>query len=231
MCPSVTFSSECAISFLHLLEKELSFYRSLNLKIEICIYFSVFSNVKCRYLSGIKMKHTKAPVSLCFATLEQEEIQSELNPGILQSGVGEVDFSRRLMSIQRCYDNPREALLQHCLLAAQLMHLRSLRQPEWHHVTVKDNQRQSMGQCWKKKDEDQSSNCVTFIPALPKKNVCFMFARFPALSFRLCKPVTTCHCRICTGEEHECLFLMRILTDFFNVAVTLQSKSFKRKLM
>lgn len=169
MCPSVTFSSECAISFLHLLEKELSFYRSLNLKIEICIYFSVFSNVKCRYLSGIKMKHTKAPVSLCFATLEQEEIQSELNPGILQSGVGEVDFSRRLMSIQRCYDNPREALLQHCLLAAQLMHLRSLRQPEWHHMTVKDNQRQSMGQCWKKKDEDQSSNCVTFIPALPKK--------------------------------------------------------------
>lgn len=53
----------------------------------------------------------------------------------------------RFVFIQRCYDGLQETLQQHCLHAAQLMHLRSLWQPEQHHVTVKDNQSQSMGQC------------------------------------------------------------------------------------
>lgn len=35
------------------------------------IYFSLYFYKKCRYLSGIKKKHTKAPVSLCFTAVEE----------------------------------------------------------------------------------------------------------------------------------------------------------------
>ncbi|MEQ2174900.1 hypothetical protein AMECASPLE_018212 [Ameca splendens] len=63
------------------------------------------------------------------------------------------------------------------------MHLRSLWQPVWHHVTVKDNQSQSMGQCWETKIQDRGSNykfmlLVTFIHALPKMSVHFYVVGF-----------------------------------------------------
>lgn len=58
-------------------------------RIEFFIYFSLYSYIKCRYLSGSKKKHTKAPVSLRFTTLEEnnfmKDVQSNLNPGPLQS--------------------------------------------------------------------------------------------------------------------------------------------------
>lgn len=103
-------------------------------------------------------------------------------------------------SSQCCYDSLWEMLQQHCLHTAQLMHLRSLWQPGWHHVTVKDNQSQSMGQCWETKKnkiqiKSQIMLLVTFIPALPKMSVCvfFVFACFLRLpwSYCLCKPVMT----------------------------------------
>lgn len=57
--------------------------------------FSLYSYIKCRYLSYIKKKHTKAPVSLRFTTFEENNFmkktkkqtkkQSNLNPGPLQS--------------------------------------------------------------------------------------------------------------------------------------------------
>lgn len=135
-------------------------------------------------------------------------------------------------------------LQQHCLHTAQLMHLRSLWQPGWHHVTVKDNQSQSMGQCWEmgKKNKIQIKSqimlLVTFIPALPKKclYVCFVFAYFLHLpwSHCLCKLVMTVVSVWDVQGGRTWMpfsFLRHRLTFNNNVAVTLQSKSFKRNLM
>lgn len=123
-------------------------------------YFSVYSYIKCIYLSGIKKKHTKAPMSLHFTALEENNFMKNTERRSIKPESGtpaiteafEVEFFSLLpVFTQRCYDSLGETLPQHCLRAAQLMHLRSLWQPEWHHVTVKDNQSQSMGQCWETK--------------------------------------------------------------------------------
>lgn len=52
-------------------------------------------------------------------------------------------------------------------------------------MSVKDNQRQSMGQCWEN-NEDQISNCVTFSYFAKNVFVCFFLSLFS-----LCKPVTS----------------------------------------
>lgn len=138
-------------------------------------------------------------------------------------------------------------LRQHCLHTAQLMHSRSLWQPGWHHVTVKDNQSQSMGQCWEteKRHRSNHKSCFLslFIPALPKMSVCFVFARPPHPS---CLPWSYCLCKSGTTVVSVwdvqggrtwmplfffLLFLRHWLTFNNDVAVTLQSKSFKRNLM
>lgn len=183
----------------------------------------MYSYIKCRYLSGIKKKHTKAPISLHFTALEENNFMKNTKRRSIKPESGtpaitevfEVEFlSLLLMFTQRCYDSLRGTLQQHCLRAAQLMHLRSLWQPEWHHVTVKDNQSQSMGQCWetKKHDKDQITyyaSCHFYSCIAKNVCVCFMFACFSCLplSYCLCKPVmTVCRwCIGCTGGEEECL--------------------------
>lgn len=70
----------CWELFSQILEKKLSFCcpqilkeSSSSLSILACI-----SCIKCRYLSGIKTKkHTKAPVSLCFSALEENNYMKE----------------------------------------------------------------------------------------------------------------------------------------------------------
>lgn len=137
-----------------------------------------------------KKKHTKAPMSLHFTALEENNFMKNTKRRSIKPESGtpaitevfEVEFLSLLpVFTQRCYDSLRGTLQQHCLRAAQLMHLRSLWQPEWHHVTVKDNQSQSMGQCWETKKKKNTIRIkshimllVTFIPALPKMSVCVL---------------------------------------------------------
>lgn len=103
-----------------------------------------------------------------------------------------------------------------------------------------------MGQCWetgetkRQRSKSQIMLLVTFIPALPK-NVCFVFAWFFFLPVP-CLPWSYCLCKsgwllsvygMYRGGRTQIppfpLFLQHWLTFNNDVAVTLQSKSFKWK--
>lgn len=71
--------------------------------------------IKCRYLSGSKKKHTKAPVSLRFTTLEgkkkkkrkkRHSIKSESGTPAITEVFDRVPSGCPLVYIQRCYDGP-----------------------------------------------------------------------------------------------------------------------------
>lgn len=108
---------------------------------------------------------------------------------------------------------------------------RTIRANQWDNVERQKN---------KIRIKSQIMLLVTFIPALPKMSLCVfyvcLFSSFIPLSYCLCKPVMTvcCQCIGCTGGENMnafFFFLGHWLTFNNNVAVTLQSKSFKRNLM
>lgn len=106
----------CCFSFffvLQLLEKKLSFYCPLILKnLDHLYLFQPVFLCKMQIFNWHQKKHTKAPVSLRINTLEeynfikQKDVQSNLNPGTLQSQRYKQSSSRcLLMSIQCCYDS------------------------------------------------------------------------------------------------------------------------------
>lgn len=194
--------------------------------------------MKCRYLSGSKKKHTKAPVSLRFTTFRRkttlwETFNQNLNPGPLQSSTEVVPLVVRSRSsgvAMTASEKTFAATLS--IRAAQLMHLRSPRQPtEWHHVTVKDNQSQSMGQCWetkkKKQDKDQITNYASchFYSCFAKKmsvwfffNVCLFSSFTIVFLFMQACDDCCCQCIGCTGGRTWMPFFkilfFRTLTDF-----------------
>ena len=76
MCPNslyFTLYVHFLLFFLTNTGKETEFLLFSDPKRIFFIYFSLYSYIKCRYLSGIKKKHTKAPVSLRFTALEEEK--------------------------------------------------------------------------------------------------------------------------------------------------------------
>lgn len=110
----------------------------------------------------------------------------------------------------------------------------------WLWRTIRANQWDNVERQKKKKNKirikSQIMLLVTFIPALPKMSLCVLCSLcFPRSSYCLCKPEMLSVYRMYRGEEHECpffpFFLGHWLTFNNNVAVTLQSKSFKRNLM
>lgn len=112
----------------------------------------------------------------------------------------------------------------------------------WHHVTVKDNQSQSMGQCWgmKKKDTDQITNYAScHFYSCFAKNVCtcvlclLVFFVYHGLTVyaSLWWLLSVYRMDRMGRTWLPFSFLQHWLTFNNNVAITLQSKSFKRNLM
>lgn len=187
------------------------------------IYFSLYFYKKCRYLSGIKKKHTKAPVSLCFTAVEENNsmkkktkrcsIKSESGtPAITE--VFEVEFlslSARVHPalLWQPLRNIAATLSAHCpadALEVSMATRMASRDCEGQSEPINGTMlRDKKKKKSKIRIKSQIMLLVTFIPALPKMSVCvcFMFACFPSLplSYCLCKPVMTvcCQCIGCTG--------------------------------
>lgn len=73
-----------------ILERKLSFCSSLILK-ESSSSLSILDCIsikKCRYLSGIKKTHTKAPVSLRFTALEENNFMKKIKRHSIKSESG-----------------------------------------------------------------------------------------------------------------------------------------------
>lgn len=247
-----------AFVFLTNTGKETEFLLFSDPKRIFFIYFSLYSYIKCRYLSGIKKKHTKAPVSLRFTALEEKQfyekdetfnqiwIRDPCNHRGILSRVPLVVCSRSssvamTASEKRC-SNIVCTLPSWCTWG----HYGNQNGITWLWRTIRANQWDNVERQKKKNKiriKSQITLLVTFIPALPKMSLCvcvlcsLVFPRLP-LSYCLCKPVMTVCCQYigCTGGKNMIafflfLFLGRWLTFNNNVAVTLQSKSFKRNLM
>lgn len=217
--------------------------------------------IKCRYLSGSKKKHTKAPVSLRFTTLEEggkkeernnfmKDVQSNLNLGPLQSPRYSTEFPLVVRSRTSgvAMTAPVAATLSaHRPADALEVSMATRNGVTWLWRTIRANQSDNAeGQ--KTRIKSWLMLLVTFIPALPK-NVymcvcesvcCLLFCFFTFVCFRhlpfcscLCKPVLAVCVSDVKGEEHECNPPAPFFLLTFNniVPVTLQSKSFKWKLM
>lgn len=200
--------------------------------------------IKCRYLSGSKKKHTKAPVSLRFTTLEggkkeernnfMKDAQSNLNLGPLQSPRYSTEFPLVVRSHTSgvAMTAPVAATLSaHRPADALEVSMATRNGVTWLWRTIRANQSDNAeGQKKQKKTRIKSwlMLLVTFIPALPK-NVymcvwvcvvfCFVFIMF--VCFRhlpfcscLCKPVLAVCVSDVKGEEHECNPPPLFLTDF-----------------
>lgn len=137
--------------------------------------------IKCRYLSGSKKKHTKAPVSLRFTTLEEggkkeernnfmKDVQSNLNLGPLQSPRYSTEFPLVVRSRTSgiAMTAPVAATLSaHRPADALEVSMATRNGVTWLWRTIRANQSDNAeGQ--KTRIKSWLMLLVTFIPALPK---------------------------------------------------------------
>lgn len=183
----------------------------------IFIYFSLYSYMKCRYLSGIK--NTKAPVSLRFIALEENNfikkkktsfnqiwIRDPCNHwGIFKSSflslcarVHPALLWQPLRNVAATLSAHRPADALEVSMAARMASRDCEGQSEPINGTMLRDKNKKI------RIKSQIMLLVTFIPALPKNCLCvFYVCLFLPLSDCLCKPVTTvcCQCIGCTGGK------------------------------
>lgn len=139
--------------------------------------------IKCRYLSGSKKKHTKAPVSLRFTTLEEggkkeernnfmKDVQSNLNLGPLQSPRYSTEFPLVVRSRTSgvAMTAPVAATLSaHRPADALEVSMATRNGVTWLWRTIRANQSDNAeGQKKNTRIKSWLMLLVTFIPALPK---------------------------------------------------------------